>query len=1085
MGTNRTPTHVRGFITPYELTTNHIWQQETTATQGTARAGIPTEVTKSGLVLGARGLQTEAVDVKTLEGGHVNQNAKFGWKYATDTSYYGHNMPNVVTDVTAVATLNLAGQKFIVRDAVTLNDGTVLVAIEYTTATNNNVRVYAIDRDGNTSFTTVNGVAVSTLGGELRHPCLCVLDNGNVLCLFYSIDTAASLVNIQVYQTTDNGGSWDLISNRALINDISLTGIDSLNKITAAASRTQVCLFIETATNTGTNKNKAYQYASISQGAKFDLVGSTPVTSTVYRLHEIDIVQHNGVFILSFIRNNDQMGVTQITDAYDNIFNALVFSNITTIDGDFLATLGGVGNDVLTNGDKSMHIDTDGRIYIYARLLINNLVGVAYSDTAGQSAIDYGRTWHFIKAPTATDNLRYSKVIDCGDVGDVANITTTSYDGQQLMFNNWLPNGTNAYQHSIIMMRLGMWATQNYPRYVKYATDSDYTSSTLDWLPADLPTEGGQWIKTTTGTPSETLTGARLYIRCPGGTALQYRTAITDKSKSVLLHAKLDGVVGGGASQGTYIGVQIQTRTSSTQGYHVRVYITPTSLYLYDALNSTQLDSVTGLPEGERALFLYVDNNSGRANLYYVTKQGPRQYALLTGSAIAGAQTANQYIWGATSTTIGTDANWAYFSVSENGEMGIGVDGEINGKQYPALGYYAALDAGLYITTQDGPARQSDLWDIQPQYDYPIDRVLYSVSPTRGNEWRSDTVADPDADTVPQNNIAWALDVDAPTAIAYPRNKTLGLHLSGVNFRRFFLDMYNGSTWVQHCTVANQVGPDWDFTRSGNTVVCAQNVDGPFLHYGECVDWYLYLYDDNDELTVRKIIQNTEGVIDNSSTTKTVTFTILEPTGAPSFGYAQLVPNVCTVVLNSVSALSALRIRIGTQKTNEGYFKIGHMVFGPVVLPATQYGRGRTINFEANTDINEAQNGVLHTRVNGRGGRTVRIAWTDGIDVTELHNTNPDPDYYTTKTGGQPVAAVASAPTTMYGIVQQMQGAHDALVYLPTVYTATGTNCLLINRYHDHVMVTLGNDIQIENVIGDESKNEVLRVGTVVMREVR
>jgi len=115
----------------------------------------------------------------------------------------------------------------------------------------------------------------------------------------------------------------------------------------------------------------------------------------------------------------------------------------------------------------------------------------------------------------------------------------------------------------------------------------------------------------------------------------------------------------------------------------------------------------------------------------------------------------------------------------------------------------------------------------------------------------------------------------------------------------------------------------------------------------------------------------------------------------------------------------------------------------------------------------------------------VRIAWTDGIDVTELHNTNPDPDYYTTKTGGQPVAAVASAPTTMYGIVQQMQGAHDALVYLPTVYTETSTNCLLINRYHDHVMVTLGNDIQIENVIGDESKNEVLRVGTVVMREVR
>ena len=59
------------------------------------------------------------------------------------------------------------------------------------------------------------------------------------------------------------------------------------------------------------------------------------------------------------------------------------------------------------------------------------------------------------------------------------------------------------------------------------------------------------------------------------------------------------------------------------------------------------------------------------------------------------------------------------------------------------------------------------------------------------------------------------------------------------------------------------------------------------------------------------------------------------------------------------------------------------------------------------------------------------------------------------------------------------------VVYLPTVPNDATIPCTLINRYHDHVMVTLGNDVQIENVIGDESKNEVLRVGTVVMREVR
>lgn len=1085
MGTNRTPTNIRGFITPYEFTTKHIWQAQTTATQGTARAGIPTEVNKSGLVLGARGLQTDAVDVVTLDGGHVTQGAKFGWKYATDADYYGHNMPNVVTDITAIDTLNLVGQKYIVRDAVTLADGVVLVAVEYTTATTNTIRVYAIDTEGVVTFTNIAGVNNSTLGGDLRHPCLCVLDNGNVLCLFYAIDTATDTANVTVYESTDNGGAWDLISTRALISEIDLSTVSELRKITAAASKTQILLFIETALTTGTNKNKGYQYASISDGTKFDLVGVTPTNSTTYRMHEIDVVQHNGVFIVSFIRNNDQIGVTQITDAYNNIFNALVFANIATIDGDFVAS---ASADLLSDGNKSMHMDTDGRIYLYARLLTNNLVGVAYSDTAGQSAVDYGRDWKLIKNPTDTNNLRFAKVIDCGAVGDVANITTASYNGQQIMFNNWLPNGTNAYQHSVVMIRLGMWATQLYPAFVEYPTDQDRTYTTLDWMPADLPTQGGEWVKTALGSPSETLTGARLRIATASGgvESLQYRHAVGDKSNGCIVHAKLDEITGGTATAGTYIGVQMQNVSSATTGYHVRVYITPTALYLYDELGSAQLDAVTGLDVGERALFLHLDNSNGDVTVYYTTKQGPRQYATLTGRARLDSQTANNYIWGASGTTAGTQSDWAYFSYSEGDEMGTGVNSTLNGKQYPALGYYAALDAGLYITTQDGPARQTDQWEIQPQYDYPIDRILYPVSPTRGNEWRSDAVADADVNPVPQNDIAIALDADNPSTLAYPRNGALGLHLAGINFRYFFIQLYNGTTWATHCAVQNQVGPQFNYTRAGNTIRCTQTlINSVFLHYGECTDWYLYLYDDEDELLVRKVVHNTEGVINNTTTTKTVTFTIEDPAGIPATGYAKLVPNACTAILHNVTGLSALRIRIANEKTNEGYHKMGHMVFGPVVLPATQYGRGRTINFEANTETNEAQNGVLHTRVNGRGGRTVRIAWADGVDVTELYNTDPTPDYYITKSGGTPAAAIGSAPTTMYGIVQQMQGNHNALVYLPTVPTDATTPCTLINRYHDHVMVTLGNDVQIENVIGDESKNEVLRVGTVVMREVR
>ena len=60
-------------------------------------------------------------------------------------------------------------------------------------------------------------------------------------------------------------------------------------------------------------------------------------------------------------------------------------------------------------------------------------------------------------------------------------------------------------------------------------------------------------------------------------------------------------------------------------------------------------------------------------------------------------------------------------------------------------------------------------------------------------------------------------------------------------------------------------------------------------------------------------------------------------------------------------------------------------------------------------------------------------------------------------------------------------------MYLPNI--KTGTNIKVLNHRHDHVMCTMGNDVQIENIVGDESTGlgggEVFRVSTIVLRETR
>lgn len=1089
MGTNRTPDNIRGFIVPWQMDQKNYWSAQSDATQGTKRAGVPDPTTVTSLVLQTRGTQTDTIEVQTIEAGHVSEGAKFGWKYETDTDLYGHNVPNVLTGVDAVAKLSLTGQKFITRAAVTTTDGNVLCAVEYTTATNNNVRVYKTDPQGNTTMVSLNTVTVSSLGGQLRHPTLITLANGNVLCLFWAVDDATDTANITVYQTIDQGATWDLISNRALQYEIDTTGL-TLLRINGAATASQCVLFLEASKSGGINRNLCYQYASVSQGTKFTFVAESPNTSTIYRVHQPNVVVYNGVYVLSFIGNIDTIAVTQFTDAFDDLFNTLVFNNVTEITGDAFAR---TVSDTLQDGNKYMHMDVDGRIYIYARLIGNpNIISCAYSDCAGIEATEYGKTWQLMGPDPAIANpeMQHAIVFDSGSCGELANIATTFYNGQQMVLCNWDNNGTNAFANSVMALHFGMWATQINPRLTGYPDDSQWAHNTQDWAPSDLPNEGGQWTLTTggIGTPTIRLDADRLDITNPANASVEYARSISDKSKGVIMHVALDQQTGGGASQGNYIGVAINTTTSGTLGYSVRVYITPTALYLYDMLGSSQLASVTGLDATGRALYLHVDNATGDCVLYYADIDGPRQYGQLVGRASIGAVTTQQYTWGSTITTIGTTCSWAYVSYSEGNEMGVGVDDTLNGKQYPAMGFYAGLDDGLYITTQDGPARQTDQWEIVPQYDTPIERVLYNLYPSRGVSWRSDAVANADTDLIPTTNISWAIDPDHLGTEVRARNSVVGIHLSNINFRQMRFYVYQSGAWVLHSTVLNQSGDTFQYQRVGNTIrVTSTNTDRPFYHYNECAGWYMVLTDDDENQYIRKIRTNSEGVLDNTTTTKTVVFTLddVKATDPTSGDEAYIIPNACTVLLHNITDLAGIRIQLTSQQTQSGYFEIGHMVMGPVVIPATQYGRGRTINWEANTDTTTGPNGVQYANVRGNGGRTIRVGWVDGVDITELCNFTPSPDYYTTKVGGTPEAAIGSAPTTMMGIVQQMQGENNAVVYLPIIDTTATQTYDVINRYHDHCMVTLGSDVQIENVLGDESKNEVLRVGTVVMREVR
>ena len=516
-------------------------------------------------------------------------------------------------------------------------------------------------------------------------------------------------------------------------------------------------------------------------------------------------------------------------------------------------------------------------------------------------------------------------------------------------------------------------------------------------------------------------------------------------------------------------------------------------IHVYDvhAGYTTPLVSATGLdlPDGVQIL-MYLDNDTGDVYVNYAPAGRPLQYVELTGRLSIDSNTTQQVYWGSPNAHTATvRGDYKFFSYSVGDANGIQWSaGDTNARQYAARGFYTTLTGGLELSTLDGAAREGETYTIDPQYGSPVQRVLHSVSPSPSVGWKSDTVNDADVDAVSAQSIAFMMNTALQgSAVTHIQSEATGIHLTGVNFKSFSVEIHNGTTWSKVATVRNSVygASGFSFARTG-AAVTSTDADGVYLHLNECAGWSILLDDGAGNVVQRRIESSGSGVLSNTTSKRAyVTLAGVKQTD-PTTGTAHLIPSACTVILNQ-SEYAGLRIVIDSQKTAEGRFEIGTMVMGAVVITSPQYGRGRTIAFESNVIESEMPSGTLYSQRRGAGGRVIRVAWTDGVDTSSLFADPAAPDHYSLYSG-DPIAARGDAPTTMMGLVQYVNGSRDAVVYLPSLPKLPSTH-ITLNRYHEHMLCTLGTDMQIEHVIGDENLSdntgEVFRVSTILLREVR
>ena len=377
--------------------------------------------------------------------------------------------------------------------------------------------------------------------------------------------------------------------------------------------------------------------------------------------------------------------------------------------------------------------------------------------------------------------------------------------------------------------------------------------------------------------------------------------------------------------------------------------------------------------------------------------------------------------------------NWGASKLDGSAPLGLANDyhpHRLLGRPFSIYPFW--VDDGWKITAKGSAALVDDSWTAATAYEYPIEAAHPEVAAAPRVQWRS-----VDDDT--EITITWA---PAAGVASRPLAPVYGLHLSGINFGTFHIEVWNGAAWVTKRTVNTAA----DFTGLKYQIdgdVVERNAAAPatwaadrYLKSHELVGSYCVFDPGGGSETVRRIATNSEGGLFRTATAtppKSAEIQIEgDPTGIPATGDMDIRQSSVTQLISAdTTSYTQFRIRIPVQSTAEGYFMIGAIVLGPVAFFGMDYSHGRLLTLEPNQEITTGRSGDRIVEQLGPHRRRVEFAWTEGWDSRATSGDSPE-GYTAVEYAGLP-ATVREDPSILEGILERSKGAAEPVVYLPRI----------------------------------------------------
>lgn len=1103
MGNNVTPEFIRGFIVPLDLGVDNIWQSETTISQQNPSAGDPIPQQSSKMRLLATGNQSDSGDLSivTRKAGSAGYGSRFTFKEnTTSTSVeYGRDAMNAISGfeykligntITSIAYRNPTS-------LVTSSD-TLLVAYQHITSGSNQLKVLRIDKDGNESTSSsLYSIQAFLSTNQFMHPCMCELEDGSLILVHILEDSDEA--NIRVLRSEDDGSTWEVVSREGWNETIPVgvtagAGTDTYEVIRMRLESItgSVVLLVETEYNdTGTTKrNQLFQYVSIDGAATFTLLSNTAnLESNSFR--KINLGKRLGRYVVSYIASTGFIHYMELPNPFSNI-HLLRESSAYYAKSINSASTG--SDDYMTGGDTAMMVDSDGFVTIYA-----------YSGGANDwlTAVYFDENiLHYMNI-----NRTFASTIDMADsLTRLSNLHMVHWLGRGFIVSNM--DSSTSFDLSLLFTFLGGYANVNLPKATYTATGEDWTRIRYLFSYLSLDEPSNITGLSTVGTGNDVITGGFLRItsslaypdeRFYRWNNLPTSSTATDYTNQGIIIRSSCKANSGGDFTTNQRGFSLEM-DNGTNRYKIAVYITTTQIRVRDITGGADIATVSH--DNTQGVDIVCSiGNANKVSAWYRTSDngGLRNYTNITQDTTIGSASSSAaghiIEWGHLTYASGSmETQWSEFHVSTLGSTGMGLAGgfdnpnDLASRPFPPLGQYAYVFDGVSISTTDGPSYEGEEFQIIPQYDYPVSNIFFSQAPSPRIQWRT---AKTTSGNIPAQTLSIKLNPDTATSIIEAQaNDLMGFHLNGVNWRLGDIYYHNGSSWVQLAAINNQIRSQCVVT--GRSVRGATGMTEPYFTLNELAGWTAFFHVGSDQVH-RKIVSNTEGKFGGTATgTKqcTVLFETNPPQGS---GTVYFIPPVFSMVvsMNGIKA-SAFQIRTDAQETYDDDIRIGEVIIGPVIVPGRQYGRGRTISIESGSISIETQDGVRYSREVKPPTRVFNLAWTDGIDISQLQGDEPDIDYWmaSNQTGAEPIAVQNEAPDLMMGFLRYVQGAKKHFVYLPNISKSTSSSedKRYLNREKEQALVTLDNDIQIEHVVGDELQNEtgeVFRIATITLREVK